>query len=43
LGAGAGNDIDLSSLLLRYRKITLVDLDPDALKHWLSSQLEQGC
>jgi hypothetical protein len=33
LGAGNGNDIDLSSLLLRFRKITLVDLDPDALKH----------
>jgi hypothetical protein len=33
LGAGNGNDIDLSSLLLRFRKITLVDLDPDALQH----------
>ena len=33
LGAGNGNDIDLSMLAERYQSITLVDLDPEALDH----------
>jgi hypothetical protein len=33
LGAGNGNDLDLSLLVPRYGKVTLVDLDADALQH----------
>lgn len=36
LGAGNGNDIDLARLLDHYHTITLVDLDPQALRHGLA-------
>ncbi len=38
LGAGNGNDLDLAALCQRYDRITLVDLDHEALKHLIESQ-----
>ena len=40
LGAGNGNDLDLSLLVERFQQITLVDLDDSALSHCLSKQSE---
>lgn len=38
LGAGNGNDFDLTLLAPRFDQITLVDLDDEALDHCLASQ-----
>jgi hypothetical protein len=38
LGAGNGNDLDLPALCHRYDRITLVDLDQEALSHLIESQ-----
>ena len=39
LGAGNGNDLDLAVLCQRYDRITLVDLDDEALDHLIGSQI----
>ena len=38
LGAGNGNDLDLARLVQRFGRITLVDLDRQALEHCLGKQ-----
>lgn len=37
LGSGNGNDVDLVALLSRFARLTLVDLDSDAVDHSLTS------
>jgi hypothetical protein len=41
LGAGNGNDLDLSLLSQRYRRITLVDIDRLALENCLARQVNE--
>ncbi len=43
LGAGNGNDIDLPMLAERFERITLVDLDREALDHCLAKQPAKVC
>ena len=42
LGAGNGNDVDLAALLSRFARLTLVDLDGDAIDHALTNLGDVG-